>query len=67
MIPHQCPVCNGHGTVSKPPWVAGDIQGWTDCSTVPYVCRACEGTGIIWESHCKPAGNLGEEEEDEQA
>ena len=25
MIPHKCPNCNGYKTVSKPPWVAGDV------------------------------------------
>jgi len=24
--PYCCPACNGHGTVSRPPWVAGDVE-----------------------------------------
>lgn len=50
MTPYKCPVCDGHGTVSRPPWVAGDQQAWTDYSTVPYICHACNGTGIVWEN-----------------
>ena len=48
-IPHRCPVCNGHKTVNKPPWIAGDQQTWYSDSTQPYPCQACNGTGIIWE------------------
>ncbi len=50
MTPHCCPVCNGHGTVSKPPWIAGDVMTWVDTSTAPYPCKACNGTGIVWEN-----------------
>lgn len=46
--PHTCPPCNGHGTVSRPPWIAGDQESWTASSTNPYPCRACGGTGIVW-------------------
>lgn len=49
LIPHCCPVCNGHGTVSRPPWVAGDAESWAHTDTGPYTCQACKGTGIIWE------------------
>ena len=51
MTPHACPVCFGHGTVSKPPHVAGDQPSWTDNQSDPYACRACNGTGIVWESY----------------
>lgn len=47
--PHTCPVCNGAGTVQRPPWVAGDQPSWAASSTRPYECKACLGTGIIWE------------------
>jgi len=57
MIPHKCPVCNGFGTVSKPPWVAGDQETWLSSSCEPYPCKACNGTGIIWEKE----GNKEEE------
>ena len=46
--PYCCPVCNGHKTVSRPPWVAGDVESWTDSGTKAYECRACNGTGVIW-------------------
>ena len=49
MTPHACPVCYGQGTVSKPPHVAGDQLTWTDNRTDTYPCRACKGTGVVWE------------------
>lgn len=53
MIAHACPVCRGHGTVSKPPYVAGDQDGWVSSDTGPYPCRACNGTGIVWGGEVK--------------
>ncbi len=49
-IPFMCPACNGHGTVSKPPWVAGDKNIWWADSIQLYPCAACNGSGIIWAS-----------------
>jgi len=49
MIPHQCPVCLGQGTVSKPPGIAGDQQAWSGSFITTYPCPACSGTGILWE------------------
>jgi len=50
MIPHKCPVCDGTGKISRPPWVPGDIDTWPAGSTGEvYDCRACNGQGIIWE------------------
>ena len=46
--PFKCPVCNGYGTVSKPPWIAGDINGWCAGNTQSYQCPACCGNGIVW-------------------
>ena len=43
----KCPVCEGTGLVSRPPWVAGDQDCWVSSSTGPYTCRACNGQGII--------------------
>lgn len=43
----KCPVCEGTGLVSRPPHVAGDVQGWSDSSTAPHQCRACLGKGYI--------------------
>jgi hypothetical protein len=49
MTPHKCPVCDGAGKVSIPPWVAGDQPEWSSTDTAPHPCRACCGTGIVWE------------------
>lgn len=46
-IPHKCPVCDGQGIVSRPPYLAGDVETWEDSQT-SYPCRACNGTGIVW-------------------
>lgn len=46
--PHKCPVCDGSGKVSRPPWIAGDQQTWVSGSIEMYECRACTGTGIVW-------------------
>ncbi len=43
-----CPVCNGHKTVSRPPWVAGDQLTWDGTGTQVYPCPACNGTGLVW-------------------
>ena len=48
MTLYKCPVCNGQGSVNRPPWVAGDQQEWSDTNTGPYLCQACQGTGILW-------------------
>lgn len=49
-IPHCCPVCNGAGTVSRPPYVTGDQPSWVSSSSCSsYPCTACHGTGIVWE------------------
>lgn len=58
-IPHKCPVCNGHGTVSKPPSVAGDQDTWMSSGTHLYPCPACNGTCIIWEEtqYCDHEGS----------
>jgi hypothetical protein len=45
--PYVCPVCRGSGKVSRPPWVAGDIDSWTGTGDI-YDCNACKGTGILW-------------------
>jgi len=36
-VPHRCPVCDG--------W--GRMQGVV--SATPPICKACDGTGIVWE------------------
>ena len=48
MIVYQlCPKCNGQGTVSKPPWVDGDVYEWIGSSIGGYVCDVCNGAKII--------------------
>jgi hypothetical protein len=52
MIPHKCPVCDGTGKVSRPPWIAGDVNEYPASSSCGhYPCKACQGKGIIWESN----------------
>jgi hypothetical protein len=46
--PFCCPVCNGQGLTSRPPWVAGDVNQWIASGTCAYSCRACNGVGVIW-------------------
>lgn len=41
-----CPKCNGQGQVSRPPYLAGDIDTWTSNQT-GYTCNVCHGDGII--------------------
>lgn len=43
----KCPKCDGQGTVSKPPWVAGDVQQWQSSATTGYTCDVCHGAKII--------------------
>ena len=52
--PHKCPVCGGQGTVSKPPYIAGDQPTWTAFDSPPYPCLACNGTGVIWDVAAPP-------------
>ena len=42
----KCPVCDGQGIVSKPPYIAGDVNKWVDITAV-HTCHACNGAGII--------------------
>jgi len=48
-VPFCCPVCNGSGTVQRPPEVAGDQETWVNSSAYnEYTCKACNGEGIVW-------------------
>jgi hypothetical protein len=48
-MPFTCPVCNGAGTVSRPPSVAGDQAWWVaSTGTDRYPCKACNANGIVW-------------------
>lgn len=42
----KCPVCDGQGLVSKPPYVAGDQQSWSS-SQANFTCQTCKGLRII--------------------
>ena len=54
MRPHTCPTCNGAGTVSRPPHIAGDIYEWAAYDMGPYPCKSCNGSGILWEADAPP-------------
>jgi hypothetical protein len=41
-----CPKCNGQGIVSKPPWIAGDVNQWMSDSAA-YECDVCNGKKIV--------------------
>jgi len=43
----KCPVCDGTGLVSRPPWIAGDQLTWSDTSSGPYPCKRCNGVGTL--------------------
>jgi len=45
---HKCPVCDGTGLVSRPPWVAGDAEFWYTSDAGPWSCKSCFGRGIIY-------------------
>lgn len=49
----KCPVCNGTGLVSIPPWVAGDSEIYTASSTGPWECKSCNGIGLICCCNCE--------------
>jgi hypothetical protein len=42
-----CPVCHGQGTVSKPPYIDGDVHIWMDNITGGYQCKVCGGQGYL--------------------
>ena len=44
-----CPKCDGQGIVSKPSYVAGDVNEWASNST-GHVCNMCNGSGKIKEA-----------------
>ena len=47
VVPYQlCPKCNGQGTVSKPPYIAGDVYEWSS-SSCQFQCDVCNGQKII--------------------
>ena len=48
MRSHKCPACDGMGTRSRPPYVAGDQTAWSSNSSGPWSCRSCGGGGVLW-------------------
>ena len=42
-----CPKCSGQGTVSKPPFVDGDVNNWVDDCCGGYTCKVCNGSGYL--------------------
>lgn len=42
-----CPMCGGQGTVSKPPYIDGDVHAWVDTVTGGYTCKMCRGRGYV--------------------
>lgn len=51
----KCPVCDGTGLVSRPPWVAGDQREWMSSSTGPWPCKACHGTRMVIAAYASSA------------
>jgi len=41
-----CPKCNGQGIISKPPWIAGDVNIWIS-TQVSFTCDVCGGAKVI--------------------
>lgn len=46
--PHQCPVCNGRGTVPNGFYNSDGMQ-YSSAGTWAETCRSCGGTGVVWE------------------
>jgi len=46
MATELCPKCNGQGIVSKPPYLAGDINEWSS-SESQFTCNLCNGKMVI--------------------
>lgn len=42
----KCPKCDGQGTVSRPPYIAGDVNEWTSSET-HFECNLCNGKMVI--------------------
>jgi DnaJ-class molecular chaperone len=63
-IPHKCPVCNGQGLVSRPPYIAGDQNEWFSSSAGPFTCHACGGSGIVWSVEGEEPEPLKEQEDE---
>ena len=49
----KCPKCDGQGTVSKPPHIAGDQKQWSG-TELAHTCNVCHGKMIISKVTGKP-------------
>jgi len=47
--PHRCPVCGGNGQVPNG-FYRQTSGNWSSTSTIPEICRSCNGTGLVWNS-----------------
>lgn len=49
MEPHVCPVCGGRGFVPNGFYSTTNPYGnYQSTSTGAEICRACQGTGVLW-------------------
>ena len=46
MYYQKCPKCDGQGTVSKPPWIPGDVNHWASTAT-SWPCDVCNGAKVL--------------------
>lgn len=58
----SCPLCKGHGRVSRPEHVPADVEVWVDNNT-SHVCHRCKGNGYIIVD-LKPHRALAEDKQD---
>ena len=56
-----CPKCNGQGSVSKPPYIAGDVNQWSGTAAT-FVCDVCNGLKILYISNKKQSKEINLEE-----
>jgi DnaJ-class molecular chaperone len=47
MAPYRCPICDGRGIVPGGFYNSTNVCSVSYRSTEP--CRACNGTGVLWE------------------
>lgn len=48
LTPHRCPICYGRGIVPVGFYSTTEML-WSAGSTGPETCRACKGTGVLWQ------------------
>jgi DNA-directed RNA polymerase subunit RPC12/RpoP len=49
MAAYRCPVCDGKGLVPNGFYAAVGVNYWSSSSTTPETCRACGGTGLVFD------------------